>query len=242
MKTSLLFHGWPYVAMALFAIGFVIRYGILRTQREVRAKRGKLSRSDRLWRVGLVLLLAGHLGGLLFPREVLYWNGVPFRLYVLEATAFASGLLVLGGCLRVMWRQFGKSTESVATQLVDAISLSLFFVALLSGLLAAVMYRWGSSWGVMTVTPYVLSIFRGAPVGALVAGMPFLVRLHVISAVTVLPMLPFTSIATAVILSFHRVLDRMGAQVSGRTASPRRTLESLRQKYNPAPWIWPEED
>jgi len=242
VKTSLLFHDWPYVALALFAIGFVIRYAVLRKQRGGRAKRGELSRSDRLWRVGLILLLAGHLGGLLFPREVLYWNGVPLRLYVLEGTAFAAGLLVLAGCLRVMWRQFGKSTESVATQLVDAICLSLFFVALLSGLLAAVFYRWGSSWGVMTVTPYVLSIFRGGPVGALVAGMPFLVRLHVISGVTILPILPFTSIAAAAIIAFHRVLDRAGAQVSGRTAAPRRTLESLRQKYNPALWIWPEED
>jgi nitrate reductase gamma subunit len=158
-----------------------------------------LACGSKLWRWGLLAVLLGHLAGLLFPREILLWDRVPLRLYSLEAVAFASGLAALAGWAISAWRHLGRSADGVAGQITNTIFLALLFCTLASGLLMAASYRWGSSWGVLTLTPYARSVIRGDAAAGLPAGMPFLVRLHIFSALATLAMVPLTRLAPALI-------------------------------------------
>ena len=245
MKNELLFQVWPYAAFVLFCVGLATRYVAGGKRRSGSISELREARSlfrGRLWRFGFLALLLGHLAGLLFPDQILLWNSVTVKLYLLEGFAFASGLAALAGWVVLIWRQLAPSRGTVLSQSSDAIFLALLLVALLSGLVAAGRYRWASSWGVLTLTPYARSVLRGQPVTALAAGMPFLVQLHVVSALAALAALPFTRLALLLLARLRRGLGFVFKPVVAFTRLCRRTLEAWLQKHHPTLWIWPEED
>jgi nitrate reductase gamma subunit len=246
MKTSFLFQLWPYASVALFLIGISIRYAMARRRADRLAldvaESWDLFGRGRLLLFSLLMLLLGHLAGLIYPHKILLWNSAPSRLYALEGLAFVIGLSALGGWAVLMWRQLGRSGGPVLRQAGDAVFLSLLFVALLSGLLTAARYRWGSSWGVSTLTPYGLSLLRGKPAVALVAGMPFMVQVHVFSGFVALAALPFTRVSPLLIAIISRGFSLAAKPISAVTAWARRMLDMVLRRHHPATWIWPEED
>lgn len=246
MKTSFLFQVWPYAAVALFAIGISVRYALARKQTDRLAsdlaESWDLFGRGRILLISLMMLFLGHLAGLLYPHKILLWNSAPSRLYALEIFAFAIGVSALVGWAVLMWRQLGRSRGSVLRQMGDAVFLSLLFVSLLSGLLTAALYRWGSSWGVSTLTPYGLSLLRGKPAVALVAGMPFLVQVHVFSGFVALAALPFTRISPILVVVIRIGISLAAKPISAATGWARRMLEMVLRRHHPATWIWPEED
>jgi nitrate reductase gamma subunit len=125
--------------------------------------------------------------------------------------------------------------------LADGVFLHLSFVALLTGLLTALFYRWGSSWCTSTLTPYAWSLLRGNPVAALAAQLPFLVRLHVLSSLAALAMIPVTRLAPLLLVPLHHGLGWLLRGVAVLARPLRSTLEFVFER-NPLPRIWPEED
>jgi nitrate reductase gamma subunit len=124
------------------------------------------------------------------------------------------------------------------TELSDTVFLTLLFVGVFSGLLVAALYRWGSSWGAITLSPYIVSLVRGNPTAGFAVQMPFLVRLHVFSAFAVLAVLPLTRTASFLVFALHRSFVVVGRPISAVV----RAGEAWLRKHNPAPWLWPEED
>jgi nitrate reductase gamma subunit len=123
-------------------------------------------------------------------------------------------------------------------EIADYALLSLGCVAVVSGLVSAVLYRWGSSWAVATVVPYIRSLLTGVPASELVEQMPFLVRLHVFTWFAMLALVPFTSLAMILVSAGDRVLLVVARPLAAMGGAGRRTLARL----SPARWIWPEED
>jgi hypothetical protein len=107
-----------------------------------------------------------------------------------------------------------------------------------SGLAIAVLYRWGTSWSIGTLTPYITSLLRGEPANGLVEQMPFLIRLHVFALFAVLAVVPFTSAAMIVVAAGDRVVLLAGRPITAAGRTGRRALARL----SPARWLWPEED
>jgi hypothetical protein len=68
--------------------------------------------------------------------------------------------------------------------------------------------------------------------------MPFMVRLHVVSAFGALVILPGTRLGPLMGLGLHRGFSWLGRPFSAAG----RLAESWLQKHNPAGRIWPEED
>ncbi len=242
MKTDFLFAVFPYVAVGLLAAGIFVRYLLLRKQAAAMSAEISEARAvfatGRLWRVSLLLLIAGHLIAVVLPGAILAWNGNRFRLYLLEGIAFAIGVAALGGWLALMWQNLKRHGGSVLAELSDTALLALLFVGILSGLLLAVLYRWGSSWGAMILTPYTASLLRGKPAANFILQMPFLVRLHVFSLFAAVAIVPATRLGTAIVGALQAILTGFGKPISagGRAA------EAWLRKHNPAPWFWPEED
>jgi nitrate reductase gamma subunit len=240
MSAAFVFALWPYIALALFIAGLAVRYGLTRGVGLPKAR--ALFVGAGWGRLSLLMLFLGHVAALLFPNQIVHWNTMALRLYMLEGLAFAAGVGTLCVWAKLMWRHLGRSGGSVASQLADAVFLSLSFVALLSGLLMAVIYRWGSSWSVATLTPYVWSLLRGNPAAALVAELPFLVRLHVFSSLAALAMTPLTRVAPLLMVPLHHGERLLLWAVSAPARSVQRTRELAFERYNPSLRIWPEED
>jgi len=242
MKLNFLFAIFPYVALGLLAVGTAVRYLLFRKQPEIVSSEVReakvLFAGNRLWQISLAFLLAGHLIALIMPRALLQWDSSRTRLYLLEGAVFAIGCAALAGWLVILWRNLKHHDESALTGLSDAILLALLFVGISSGLLMAVLYRWGSAWGAMILTPYFISVLQGKAAANFVSQMPFLVRLHVFSLFASIAILPATRLGTVLVAALRAVLG-----VSGRLAgAAARAAEAWFKKHNPAPWLWPEED
>jgi nitrate reductase gamma subunit len=231
MKTQFLFAVCPYIALAMVIVG-TIATSLLGSQAEPAID---LSGAGRSWRTGLIVLLLGHAAGFLFPRGVLAWNARPARLYLMEASGFVAGVCALWGWTRMMRRHLSQSSAPVGRQVAEALFLSLVFSSLVSGLLAAGLYRWSTSWSVVTVTPYVRSVLRGRPLAELAGEMPFLVQLHAFCAFGLLALLPFTRSAAVLVHAVRRGMRFVLAPVPA-------LMRETRAKFDPSGWLWPEED
>jgi nitrate reductase gamma subunit len=242
MKADFLFAIFPYVAVGILIAGLGLRYLLYRKQPEVVSAERKQAHAvfatGRLWQASFLLLIAGHLLAIAAPRSILSWNASRSRLYLLEAVALAVGVAALAGWIALMWRSHKRHGGSVLTELSDTVLLSLLFVGIFSGLLLALLYRWGSSWGAMILSPYVISVVRGKPSANFALQMPFLVRLHVFSLFAAVAVLPATRLGTVLVSALQTSLSWAGKPISATG----RAMAAWLRKHNPAPLFWPEED
>jgi nitrate reductase gamma subunit len=191
-----LFGVFPYLAIALAITVGMYRY--LRDRFSISSLSSQFFENRALfwgsvpWHYGISILLLGHLIGLLIPRAVLAWNGVPWRLYVLEGTALAFGLLSLWGLVVLMVRRTANPRLRAVTSVMDLILLWALLLQIVAGLWTAIFYRWGSSWYAGTAVPYLYSLFKLNPDVSLVAPLPFMVKLHIVGAYVVIALLPFS--------------------------------------------------
>jgi nitrate reductase gamma subunit len=193
---QLLFAVLPYVAMVVFLLGTIQRY------RQAPFSYSSLSSQflenrEHFWALvpfhyGILAVLGGHLVAFLVPRQILAWNSRPLRLYILEISALAFGLLTLVGLLAIVARRFTVSKVKVNTSPADWVLYALLLISVVSGVYTAVFRPWGSSWFAASAAPYLWSLFKLSPAIGAVAAMPWAVKIHILNAWLVIGFFPFT--------------------------------------------------
>jgi len=196
MLDLLLFAVAPYVALTLFLGVSIQRYrhepfSFSSLSSQFLESR-KLFWGSVPFHVGIVTLFFGHLVGFMFPRQVLWWNRIPARLFILESTALIAALLCLVGLVGLVLRRAGTSRLRVNTTWVDiAVYVALLF-QIATGLWIALGLRWGSAWYTQTLVPYLWSLVKLQPDIARVAELPLAARLHVVGAFALFGLFSFT--------------------------------------------------
>jgi len=192
----LLFAALPYVAIALFAAGTIER--LVHHPSSLTSRSSQfLENRQHFWAMvpfhyGLLVVLAGHLAAFLMPGAILGWNASLTRLYALEATGLAFGLLAVLGLALAIVRRASVGAVRITTTVFDWIVLALLLGQLVSGVAVAVAYSWGSSWFAGVAAPYLWSLARVRPDIAAIAAMPLAVKGHVIGAWLLLGLFPFS--------------------------------------------------
>ena len=192
----LLYALFPYAAILLAVVVGVIRFTTNRFSYS--SLSSQFLESRRLFwgsvpfHYGILVVLAGHLIGFLFPRSVTAFNGVPVRLFILEATALAFGILTLVGLVVLIHRRITSAKVRAVTSRADIVLLVLLLSQVVTGIYTAIFYRWGSAWYVYTATPYLQSLLKLAPETQYVTGLPLMARLHILNAFGLIAVLPFT--------------------------------------------------
>lgn len=193
-----LFGALPYVALVLFFVASIGRY----RDRKARFAYSSLSSQflenrQHFWGLvpfhyGIIVVLLGHLVAFLVPRQVLLWNSRPLRLYILEVSALAFGVLTVVGLIAAIVRRASVTALLRVTTGRDWIVLSLLLVQAVSGVAIAIAYPWGSSWYAATAAPYLWSVFSLNPNVTTMAAMPWLVQLHIVNAWVLVGFAPFS--------------------------------------------------
>ena len=209
-----LFGIWPYIAAVSVAIGPIAHgLGAWRSHADLEREFASSCEwlwGDALWRGGVASVLLGHLLILAFPASVLAWNRSSFRLLALEGSLLVATVLAVTGLAGLLthnikrWRMRHAHAESAV--------MALATLAMISGLLLAVVERWASSWSAVTWPVYLTSIVGLNPDVTIVAEMPYLVRLHFASALALITVLPFTPAVALVIYPLTRVI-RVGVRI-----------------------------
>lgn len=148
---------------------------------------------------GILALFIGHLVGLLLPRQVLWWNSRPARLYVLELSALVFGLMTLIGLCSAVHRRIFNSKARIVTTTADWIVLALLILQAAAGIYIAVLHPWGSSWFAASAAPYILSVFKFNPDVSYLTTLPWSVKLHFINAWIIIAFFPFTRLVHVIV-------------------------------------------
>lgn len=149
---------------------------------------------------GIITILAGHLIGFLIPKQMLWWNSVPARLYVLEIAAFIGGVFTLIGLVNIMIRRFTDTKARMTTTTADWIVIGILLFSVGTGLFTAIFHRWGSSWFASSMAPYLWSIIKLNPEISYITPMPVMLKLHVIAAYIMVLLFPFTRLVHVLVV------------------------------------------
>ena len=131
---------------------------------------------------GIILVLSAHILALFFPKTLLAWNQVPWRLYLLETTGVLLGLMTLVGITGLIYRRLHSPKVKRVTSRLDWLLLLILLVQVVTGVWIAIGYRWGSSWFASSVAPYLWSLAKFNPQLEFVASQPVIIKLHIVNA------------------------------------------------------------
>ena len=187
---------FPYIAIILFIVGTVYRtiyqpFSVSSLSSQL-LERKKLYWGNLSFHWGIVLILLAHLLALVFPQSIILWHSVPLRLYLLEITALALGLWALAGILILLYRRLSEKRIQVVTTPMDWVVLLLLLESVITGVLTATIYRFGSSWFTGIFTPYIWSLLTLQPNPALVVPLPWIIKMHAFNFFILLAIFPFT--------------------------------------------------
>ncbi len=193
---TILFTLFPYIAGAIF-IAVTVYRSIYRPFTVSSMSSQLLERKKLYWgsisfHYGIILVLLGHLLALVLPQSVRLWNAVPVRLYLLDLTGLAMGIWALAGLTILLYRRLAVKRVRVVSTPMDLVVLILLLVSVVTGVLIATLYRFGTLWFTAIFTPYLLSLLTFQPQLSLVSPLPFVIKLHVFNFFILLAVFPFS--------------------------------------------------
>ena len=193
---AFLFGVFPYVVLVVMIAGLIWRYAT--NQFSYSSVSSQFLENRRLfwgsasWHYGIILILLGHLVGILFPKSVTAFTGAPVRLYILEGTGLALGIMLFIGLVVLIFRRGVTANVRKTTSTMDVVLLAVLLAQVVTGILTTIFYRWGSAWYVQTAAPYFVSLFTLSPKVEYMTALPLLPKLHAINAFVIVGLFPFT--------------------------------------------------
>lgn len=197
---ALLWVALPYLALTVFVLGHVWRYRYDKfgwTTRSSQLYENRLLRiGSPLFHFGILVVLLGHIGGLLIPKSWTEAAGISEHAYHVTAVALGTiaGVATLGGMALLIYRRRTVGPVFSATTRNDKAMYLALAAAITLGLAATVAanvlddgydYR-------ETISPWFRSVFYLQPDPALMADAPLLFQLHALSALLLFAVWPFT--------------------------------------------------
>lgn len=196
MPDLVLFGIFPYVAVALAVGGGLYRYFFDRFSWSSQSSQFLETRllywGSVAWHYAIVIILLAHFLAFLFPAGWGVLLGRPVRLYLLEVTGFALGIVSLIGLAALMARRAGISSVATVTTPMDWIVLLSLLLQTATGLYIAFTLRWGSLWYLHTAAPWLWSLVTFHPRVAHMAVLPAVVKVHAVNAFVLVALFPFS--------------------------------------------------
>ncbi|RKT83300.1 nitrate reductase gamma subunit [Saccharopolyspora antimicrobica] len=201
----LLWGAAPYVVIAVLVVGSLWRWHYDRfgwTTRSSQLYESRLLRfASPLFHFGLLVVIVGHVIGLLVPESWTAALGVSEQLYHLVAVGLGAlaGVCTLIGVALLIYRRRRNGPVFSATTVNDKAMYLVLVGAILLGLLTTVLAN-GVTEGYdyrATVSPWFRSIFVLQPEVALMVDVPWSFKAHVLVGMLLFALFPFTRLVHA---------------------------------------------
>ncbi|MEZ5669670.1 MAG: respiratory nitrate reductase subunit gamma [Alphaproteobacteria bacterium] len=217
---TLIFGIYPYVALAVLAIGSIIRYDrepyTWRSGSSQLLRRRQLVIGSVLFHVGVLVVFFGHLIGLLTPIEVFDWLGIGHGLKQVAAIAVGgvAGVLALVGATMLAHRRLFDSRIRRTSGFADSAIILILWVQLVLGLLT-IPFSLGHLDGAEMVK--FMSWARGIytfdlDAAGYIADVSPVFKLHLFLGLTIFLLFPFTRLVHMLSVPL-RYIWRPGYQV-----------------------------
>lgn len=191
---------FPYTAIAVFIVGHIFRYRYDQfgwTSRSSQTYENRLLRwGSPMFHYGILMVLGGHVVGLLVPKEWLEFFGVTEHVYHLGATWLGSvaAVLTIVGLTILIYRRRLTTRVLLATTVMDKVMYVFLAGTIAFGTTATVLYQvLGAGYDYRgSISPWVRSLLFAQPDPSLMSGVPFFFQLHVLCATSLFLLWPFT--------------------------------------------------
>ncbi|MEO3787930.1 respiratory nitrate reductase subunit gamma [Actinocorallia sp. B10E7] len=196
----LLWVALPYATIAVFVLGHYWRYRYDKfgwTTRSSQLHENRLLRiGSPLFHFGILVVLLGHIGGLLVPESWTAAAGVSEDAYHVIAVVLGTiaGFCTLTGLAILIYRRRTVGPVFSATTRNDKLMYAVLATVIVLGLAATVAANTvGGGYNYReTVSPWFRSVFVLQPDPELMTGVPLLFQLHALSALSLFVIWPFT--------------------------------------------------
>jgi len=197
---QLLFGYYPYLCLAVFFIGSLIRFDreqyTWKSDSSQLLREGQLRWGSNLFHIGILGIFFGHLGGLLTPLTVWHVLGVtaPEKQMTAMVAGGLFGILCFVGLLMLLLRRLGDSRIRSASKTGDVFVLVLFLLQLVIGLVSiqvSAQHLDGSEMLKLMDWAQRIWTFR-AGAADLVADASIVFKLHLAIGLTIFLVFPFT--------------------------------------------------
>ncbi|GAB3017371.1 respiratory nitrate reductase subunit gamma [Bowmanella dokdonensis] len=197
----LLFGVYPYIALAVFVLGSLIRYDrepySWKTGSSQMLESKQLRKGSFAFHIGILAILAGHFVGLLTPHQV--WDVLGISAGTKQVVAMAAGgffgLICLYGMTILLKRRLTNVRVRATSTRMDITILVLLYAQLILGLLSipfSLGHLDGSemlklmAWAQNTVT------FDAVAASTAIADVGIIYKLHVLLGMTLFVLFPFS--------------------------------------------------
>ncbi len=194
------FQIYPYIALVVFFVGSWIRFDrsmyTWRTGSSQLLSGGTRMRlGSNLFHVGILVVLGGHLVGLLTPHWLYsIFITAPQKQLLAMAVGGLFGLICLVGILILLWRRLFDPRVHATGTFADTLILVLLFLQLLLGLATvplSAQHLDGSVMLLLSEWAQRIVTFRGGA-AAYVAGVDWVYKAHIVLGLTLFLITPFT--------------------------------------------------
>ena len=223
---TLLFGVYPYIALVILAVGTVIRYDrepyTWRSGSSQLLRRRQLVWGSVLFHVGVLLIFAGHLVGLLTPLAIWEMLGVSHGAKQMIAIALGgvAGVMGIVGATLLIHRRFFDARVRRNSSLTDSLIIAILWLQLALGLgTIAVSAQHLDGEEMVKFMHWAQGIFTFDPKAAsYVADAALVFKLHITLGLTIFVLFPFSRLVHMLSVPV-RYLWRPGYQVV-RTRRP----------------------
>ena len=194
---TVIFGAVPYLVIAIAVIGTAYRYQSNRFSWSTQSSQLLENKQQFLgsvsWHYAILVVFFGHLIGFLLPGAYggLKHDNVAVG-YTAEAIALGSGILAVIGLLIVINRRLSNPRARAVTQPGDSLLLGALLFQVSLGILSTQSHAPGESWFTSAAAPWLWSIVSLSPDVSFIAPLPTVVKLHLVGAMLVFALIPFT--------------------------------------------------
>jgi nitrate reductase gamma subunit len=196
---NFLFGIYPYVALAVFLIGSLVRFDreqySWKSDSSQLLRRGQLRLGNNLFHVGVLLLFMGHLT-LLVPKELYHAFGLTTEakqmLAIVAGTIF--GIPAFVGLVLLVHRRLTEPRIRATSGRMDIFILLWILATLVLGLITipfSLGHRDGSVMVALANWAQHIVTFRGGA-AAFIADVPPIYRIHLFFGMTMFLLFPFS--------------------------------------------------
>lgn len=195
----------PYAAIAIFVVGHIWRYRTSPytwTTRSTQLLERKWLRLGSLsFHLGMLLVVGGHVGGLIVPKSVTEALGISQHNYHLAAVVMgtAAGLLMGVGLLVLVLRRVSHPRVRATSIGRDYLAAAALLFVVISGMVNTVGHQLlGAEYDYReSVAPWFRGIFTFRPDAGLMVDVPLSFKLHAAAAFILFAIWPFTRLVHA---------------------------------------------
>lgn len=196
----LLWVAFPYVAAVSFIVGPILRFRYDKfgwTSKSSQTYESKLLKwGSPMFHYGILGVFAGHVVGLLIPREWLEFFGINEHLYHLGATWIGTfvAIVTIAGLVILLARRGAIRRVFQVTTVMDVVMYALLAATIILGTIAVIQFQvLGAGYDYRgTVSPWSRSLIVFQPDASLMVGVPLMFQLHALAGTALFLIWPYT--------------------------------------------------